>query len=164
MAPPHSPPRKAQEGGRVMSMRLRQHARICIPGVAFGRAAGAIRRAVAEVLCLRALDGPEMAKTLERHVARLHGISSPSRLQLWQLGAMNWLLEAPETEPESIEDLPRPLSAATTAALAGLGPRRGTQMLPLAGSEIAAAVRPSLQSTPQQTTGDDQDQSVRGAH
>lgn len=72
---------------------LRDMSRICVPGIV-------IDRAVQAALYPIVLAGPELEKRLQPHVARLCGISSPSRSQRWLRAVLLWLLEERDTSHE----------------------------------------------------------------
>lgn len=84
---------------RNARLPMRQLPRVMIPFEA-------VRRCIDAVRFPTLLAGPELEKWLSQHVERLGGISCPSRLQRWQLGAARWLTEAPEPVPEAIEGAP----------------------------------------------------------
>lgn len=78
---------------------IRHYSRICIPGVFVSRGIRALLRPLE-------LVGPEIAGRLERRSDLLDDISCPSRLQRAQHRLIDWLLEAPRTEPLPTEALP----------------------------------------------------------
>lgn len=82
---------------------IRQYSRICIPNLLISRGIRALTAPVRRITTPLSMAGPEMAKLLEQRVARLSGISSPSRWQRRQLAAALWLLEEPDSEPEATE-------------------------------------------------------------
>lgn len=142
---------------------LRQYARICIPGVVLQRAISAVTRAISTALSLQLLAGPELAKRLERRVARLDGISCPSRLQRWQLGAARWLLEAPETEPEPTEDDDLLHASSRAALAASLGLLRGKRTPFSAGQQGGEEHLPSFDQATAQEPLASPDHTTRGA-
>ena len=81
---------------RRSRLPLRQFPRVMVPFEV-------VRRCIDALRFPTLLVGPELEKWLSQHVERLGGISCPSRLQRWQLGAARWLTEAPEPEPEATE-------------------------------------------------------------
>ncbi|MFC3179469.1 hypothetical protein [Cypionkella sinensis] len=92
------PLKRARPSKKSKSKRpsLRDVSRICVPGIV-------IDRAVQAALYPIVLAGPELEKRLQPHVARLCGVSSPSRSQRWLRAVLLWLLEDRDTAPEGTE-------------------------------------------------------------
>ncbi|WP_456391158.1 hypothetical protein [Profundibacter sp.] len=75
---------------------IRQHARICIPGVLVSRGIRALLRPLE-------LAGPEIVKRLEQRPLLLADTKDLSRVQRAMRLPVMWLLATPRTEPLPIE-------------------------------------------------------------
>ncbi len=150
---------------RRMSIKhipIRQHPRICIPNVLISRGIRALTAPVRRITDLLWMAGPEMAKRLEQRVARLGGISSPSRLQQIERAVALWLLEAPDSEPEATEcsSQDATVSIVDDPELRGLPLE--TQRQVLADFGIAAKGSPTLVEAFPEALFSPQNQNIQG--
>lgn len=121
-----------------------------------------INAPIAAVQSRLAMAHPETDLFVQQHVERLHGIQAPSRFQAWLLSQMTWLIEAPETEPESTETA-RPFDPALQDAfLAQLDPLPASQMQPSADRAGSPANMTSSASSPGSSPHDLGSNTVRG--
>ena len=135
----HRRARKAWVTTRMAQVHRRSlgdYPRICLPGVVISRAVGALLHPIQ-------LAGPELFELLEQHVERRDDKASLSRLQRWSKSAAIWLLQVPNTEPDTTEgDVPdRPAWLAAALGLPGSHPEK--QTLSAAGFAAAEASDPS---------------------
>lgn len=87
---------KKQPRTRSQRPALGDYARICIPGVMINRVADALLYPIQ-------LAGPNIAERLERSVVRLDDICHPSRKQRLLRSVALWLLQEPNSEPDTTE-------------------------------------------------------------
>ena len=136
-----------------MKPALSSIARICIPGVVISRVVGALLNPIL-------LAGPNAAQRLERNVERLDGICHPSRKQRLSKAVALWLLQAPDTEPETIvvDALPLPSWLVASLEQLDLHPEKQTPFFLGSGATEASeasflqATAPSFPASPHHNT------------
>lgn len=139
----------------------RDVSRICLPGVLLDQT---VNRAVQAVLNPLVLAGPNIAQKLERRIERQGDTSSLSLARRLLRGAVLWLLEAPNSEPEATELAADPELAWLADALEQRGSRQETHMPLLPGAEVLGQRDPSSVQARRQELHGSSCQNAQGVH